>query len=951
MSDLLHLVTIQVNGRPYSRGVKANSTLQNFLRIDCGLTGTKKGCELGVCGACTVLLDGEAVNSCMVLAVEVDGSEVLTIEGLRAPDGGLHPLQKAFVKHGAIQCGYCTPGVIVAAYKLIGENPDPTREEIQEALGGNLCRCTGYTKIIEAVQHWRDYEDVPLDTAGINPPDQDRPDLTIVGKDRTRYDAPSKAAGRAVYTADILLPGMVFGKILVSPIAHGIIKSIDISKAEALPGVLCVLTGETVTDTKFGVSPARYDEHVLAKDRVRYVGDEVAAVCAEDEETAERALGLIDVEYEALPAVFDPLEAYEEGAPLIHPEEERFARNVNTRVDWNFGEVDAGFASAALVKEMTFQGQRTYQAPIEPHCSLARVEHHGEKVTLWSSTQVPHYLHHMLSRTLDIPQGRIRVVKPAVGGGFGGKAETTKLDLLSILFAQKIGRPVQMKYSRREMFYHHRGRHAQHMWMKLGMAKDGKITAVQSRIFLDGGAYTSFGVVTAYYAGSMLPTLYHFPAYKYEGFRMYTNLPACGAFRGHGVPQPRFAFESLLDECAEELGLDPVDVRMVNAMDPNTRTINDLDILSCEFKATLKQAREKSGWDEKRKPGALPKGPRIARGIGVGSGGFVSGAGYPIYRSDFPHSNAVIRVHEDGTAVTLFIAAADIGQGCDTILPQIAAEELGIGYEDVWMAPCDSTLSPIDLGAYSSRVTLMGGNAVRSAAADIKARLAVFVGRQLGCDPHSLTFRGRKIFAGPDENTVASMDWTEAASKWFGANGPLVGTGCYQPPPGLGGKYKGGPIGTSPAYSFGTTVAEVEVDLETGKVKVVDVVDFHDSGTVINPTAFHGQVEGAVVMSMGETLMEKVIHQPDGSIRNPNLHEYLIPTIGDAPKIFSAAVESYEPRGPFGAKEIGEGATLPVLGAIANAIKDATGVRVTELPITPEKVLAGIKKLKTPPVV
>jgi CO/xanthine dehydrogenase Mo-binding subunit len=334
---------------------------------------------------------------------------------------------------------------------------------------------------------------------------------------------------------------MICGKILVSPIAHGRIRSVDTREAEALPGILCVLTGRDVTDTKFGVSPARYDEHILAKDRERYVGDEVAAVCAEDEQTAERALRLIRV---------------------------------------------------------------------EPHCSLARFEHHGDKITLWSSTQVPHCLHHMLSRTLGIPQGKIRVIKPAVGGGFGGRAETTKLDLLSILFAQRTGRPVQMKCSRREMFYHHRGRHAQHMRMKIGMRKDGKLTGVQSRIFLDGGAYTRFGVITAYYAGSTLPTLYHSPAYRYEGFRMFTNLPACGAMRGHGVPQPRFAFESLLDECALELGLDPIDVRLINAMDPNTRAVNDLHVLSCELKATLVQAREKSDWDEKRRPGALPRGPR-----------------------------------------------------------------------------------------------------------------------------------------------------------------------------------------------------------------------------------------------------------------------------------------------------------------------------------------------------
>jgi 4-hydroxybenzoyl-CoA reductase subunit alpha len=940
MSEPLHLVTLNVNGRPFSRGVKSNTTLQTFLRLECGLTGTKKGCELGVCGACTVILDGEAVNSCMVLAVEAAGSDVLTIEGLRAADGELHPLQKSFVKHGAIQCGYCTPGMVMAAYRLITEKPGPSEDDIKRALGGNLCRCTGYKRIIAAVRGWREFEGKPLDTDGIHPPDQQR-DHAVVGKDRTRYDAPAKVAGSAVYAADIHLPGMAFGKILVSPIAHGIIKRIDTSRAEAMPGVLCVFTAKDVTETKFGVSPARYDEQILARERVLYVGDEVAAVCAEDEETAERALGLIDVEYEELPAVFDPFDAYAEGAPVLHPEEERFARNVNTKVDWEFGDIERGFGKADLVKEMDFKGQRVYQAPIEPHCSLARVESHGDRITLWSATQVPHYLHHMLSRTLDIPRGKIRVIAPAVGGGFGAKAETTKLDLLSILFAKKTGRPVQMKYSRREMFFHHRGRHAQHIYMKIGMTKSGKITAVHSRIMLDGGAYTSFGVITAYYAGSMLPTLYKLPTYKYEGFRMYTNLPACGAFRGHGTPQPRFAFESLLDECAIELGLDPIDVRLTNAMDPNTRTVNDLEVLSCELKATLKQAREKSEWDAKRKP---RREGRFARGIGVGCGGFVSGAGYPIYRSDFPHANAVVRVHEDGTAVTLHIAAADIGQGSDTVLAQMAAEELGIDYQDVWMAPCDTTLGPIDLGAYSSRVTLMGGNAVRMAAVDVKEKLGEFVARKLGCDPRDLVFRDRKIYVERHGRVSGTMGWAQAAAGWFGENGPLTGVGHYKPPAGLGGDFKGAAVGTSPAYSFGTTVAEVEVDLETGKVRVLDLVDFHDSGTVINPTAFHGQVEGAVVMGLGETLMEQVVHDPVGSIRNPNLHEYLIPTIQETPRIQSAAVESYESRGPFGAKEVGEGATLPVLGAIANAIRHATGVRVTSLPITPEKILEGLRR-------
>ncbi len=929
------LVSLKVNGQERALAVKPNTTLQDLVRWHLDLTGTKKGCEMGECGACTVLMDGRPVNSCMVLAVAASGSEVTTIEGLSV-NGDLHPLQKAFVKHGALQCGFCTPGMILSAKALIDSKADPTEEDIRQVLGGNLCRCAAYPRIVKAILSWKEFEGVPLDTRPHTPEERDQErDHAVVGHGVTRYDGPDKVSGRARYTSDIRLPGMIFGKILCSPHAHALIRSIDTTGAKKLPGVLAVITGADVPETRYGVSPARYDEHVLAKERVRYVGDEVAAVAAVDVETAERALRLIQVEYEVLPAVFDAEEALKPGAPLIHPEDPRYAGNVNTRVEWNFGDVDKGFAEADLVREERFVGSRTYQAPIEPHASLARWEHHGPKLTLWSATQTPHYLQQMVARTLDIPVGSIRVIKPAVGGGFGVKAETTPLDLCAVILARMTGRPVMMKYSRREMFYHFRGRHKQIMDLKIGLKRDGSITAVQSRIVLDGGAYTSYGVITAYYAGSMIPTLYKIPHYKYDGLRMYTNLPACGAFRGHGVPQPRFAFESLLDMMAEDLGLDPFDVRIRNAMTPGTRTCNALDISSCEFGATLERAREASGWAQKK--GRLPRG----KGIGVGCGGFVSGAGYPIYRSDFPHSNAMLRVHESGQAVTLHIAAADIGQGSDTVLPQIAAEELGIPYDRVWMAACDSTLSPVDLGSYSSRVTLMGGNAVKMAATDVKNKLLRVAGRRLGCDPAALTCRDGRIFV--KEHPSVGIDWAEVAAAAFSEGGPVVGTGSYRPPTTLGGDFKGGTVGTSPAYSFSTFVCEVSVDLETGFVTVDRCVDFSDAGTVVNPVTFHGQVEGGVIMGIGETLLEDVVHRADGTIANPNLHDYLIPSIRETPEIISVAVESFEPRGPFGAKEIGEGCLVPILGAIANAVYDACGVRVKELPITPEKILKGLQ--------
>jgi 4-hydroxybenzoyl-CoA reductase subunit alpha len=935
MSDEL-LVRLEVNGEPRAVAVRPNATLLATLRNDLGLTGAKRGCGTGDCGACTVLLDGEPAASCLTLAVAAEGRRITTIESVAAA-GELHPLQKAFVKHGAMQCGFCTPGMVMASKALIDRCPDPSPDEIKEALSGNLCRCGSYPRVERAVRSWRQFEGQALDTHPLPEDERDQArDFAVVGHGVTRSDAPDKVTGRSRYTADVRLPGMVYGRILGSPIAHGVIRRIDVSRARALPGVLAVLTGAEVPETRYGVSPARYDEQILARDRVRYVGDEVAAVAAVDEETAERALGLIEVEYAELPAVFDPDAALAPGAPAIHPEHPRFSGNVNTRVDWHFGDVERGFAEADHVRSQRFVGNRTYQSPMEPHAALARWEPHGDRVTLWASTQTPHYLHHTLSRTLGIPMGNIRVIRPSVGGGFGAKAEATPLDFCAVLLSRLTGRPVLMEYSREEMFRHFRGRHKQYIDLKIGVKRDGTITAVEQRVVLDGGAYTSYGVITAYYAGSMLPTLYRMANYRYEGIRAYTNLPASGAFRGHGVPQPRFAFESLLDMIALDLGLDPIELRLRNAMTPDTRTCNALDISSCEFARTILAARERSGWAEKK--GRLPPG----KGIGVGCGGFVSGAGYPIYRSDFPHSNALIRVHEDGTAVSLHIAAAEIGQGSDTVLAQIAAEELGVKYDRVWLATDDSTLSPLDLGAYSSRVTLMAGNAVRQAAQQVKAQLLEVAARELGCDPAALRAREGRIFVA--DYPALGMEWAQAARLGFARRGPIVGTGAYQPPKGLGGDFKGGTVGTSPAYSFSTAVAEVTVDLETGFVMVDRVTDFSDAGTVINPVTFHGQVEGSIVMGVGETLLEDTTIQ-GGRITNPNLHDYLIPTIADVPEIHTAAVESYEPRGPFGAKEIGEGSLLPVLGAIANAIYDACGVRVTELPITPEKILAGLKSV------
>ncbi len=941
------IIVLKVNGEEHCVAVKDGEVLADVLRDKLRLTGTKKGCSLGVCGACTVLVDGTPKNSCLLLAAACEDAEITTIEGV-SRNGKLHPLQRAFVNHGAIQCGFCTPGMVLTALALVRQNPDPSEEDIKEFLSGNLCRCTGYTGIINAVKNWRRYADA--DDLPAHSDDLDR--FRTVGKSLPRVDAADKVTGRAKFTADFCLENMLYGRILHSPLAHARIKGINTGRAERAPGVKLVLTGKDVPDITYGVNPARYDEHVLAKDRVRYVGDEVAAVIAVDEESAEKALSLIEVDYEELPAVFNPMEALAEGAPQLH---ERYKGNVNTRVDFHFGDIEKGFAEADCIREEEFVGNHVYQSPIEPHASIAYWENDGATLVLYSSTQVPHYLHYWVARVLDLPLGKIRILRPPVGGGFGGKLDTTTQDLVTAIASRRLGRPVKMVFTRKEMFLHGRGRHKQYMRFKLGVKKDGRITAFQSRIYLDGGAYTSFGVITAYYAGSMIPTLYQIPNYRYEGYRIMTNKPACGAMRGHGTPQPRFAFECLLNIIADDLGLDPVEIRMRNAMTPDSRTCNELDIHSCEFKATLEKAAGKAKWREKY--GKLPPG----KGIGIGCGGFVSGAGYSIYRGQvqrdsekeltpflkkavFPHSNAIVKISEDGTAAVALILAAEIGQGSSTVLSQICAEALGIGMDRVRLRAEDSDISPIDLGAYSSRITLMGGNAVARAAKDVLKKLFEMVGGIWGCDPGEFEARDNKIFLKADPSR--SIEWAEAARRYFNDNGPLVGTGWYKPPEGLGGDYKGAAVGTSPAFSFSTVVCECSVDLETGKVKLERFTDFHDCGTPINPQAVHGQVEGAIVMGAGETLMEEVVYDEKGSIVNPNLHEYLLMTAKDAPEIFSGIVESWEPEGPYGAKEVGEGATLPVLGAVAHAIANATGVWIKELPITPERILKALKEKK-----
>ncbi len=757
-------------------------------------------------------------------------------------------------------------------------------------------------------------------------------EYAVIGKSVPRKDGWDKVTGKAKYTGDLKFPNMLVGKILTSPHAHARILSIDTSEAEKLPGVKAVITHEDVPSLKYGISPARWDENIFCIDKVRFVGDKVAAVAALDEETVYKALKLIKVEYETLPAVFDPFEAMREDAPLV---QEEYPRNINTEIHQNFGDVDKAMAEAYYVRTDRFKGQRTYQSPIEPHSAISIWD--KDKLTIYSSTQSPHYFQYYIAREFGLPMGNVRVLKTHIGGGFGGKLEPTGLEFAGAVLSKLTGRPVRMFYDREDMFAHNRGRHAQFMELTTGVDKDGKILAVHANFVMDGGAYTSLGVASAYYAGALLTIPYEFDNYKFDMYRVNTNLPACGAQRGHGHPQPRFAFESHLDNIAKELGIDPVEIRLRNARKSNTTTPNEFKVETCALTEALEKARDLSGWREKK--GKLPSG----RGIGIGVGSFVSGAGYPIYRTDLPQASAVIKVNEDGSEATLYSGSVDIGQGSDTVLCQMAAEAMGYVYEKMRIVSADTELAPHDFGAYASRQTLMSGAAVKQAGEEIKTQLLAIAAPALGVRAEELDCREGIIFV--KANPEINRTFGEAAREFFVKKGPLVGRGVYHVPK-LGGKFKGAAVGTSPAYSFAAQVAEVEIDEETGEVKIAEVWDVHDCGKVINPALLHAQVHGAFYMGMGESVWEQVLFDAKGKIINANLAEYRLPTALDMPRLHSDLVDTVEPNGPWGVKEVGEGATTPVMGCISNAITDAIGVRIDSLPLSYEKVWRASKERK-----
>jgi 4-hydroxybenzoyl-CoA reductase subunit alpha len=753
--------------------------------------------------------------------------------------------------------------------------------------------------------------------------------MQVIGKSIANIDSSAKVTGAAKYADDLKLPRMAYGRILRSPYPHALIRSIHTELARAHPGVLDVITGSDLT-TRYGIMPTTQDETAFATEKVRYVGEPVAAICAVDEETAEEALHLIEVEYEVLPAILSIDEALAHPENKIHQETRR--GNIMKEVHLQFGEdLEEGWKEADLIREDTYFFEGTTHAPMEEHACVADCGSNG-KITLWTSTQTPHYVHREIAKVLNVPRSRLRIIVPAVGGGFGGKCEPFAHDFAACLFARRHGRPIKFTLSREEVFYCHRGRHPVKMILKTGVKQDGTITAVHLQTILDGGAYASYGLATVYYTGALLTVTYKISRYQFDGMRLYTNKPACGPKRGHGSTQPRYAFECQLDKICEQLKLDPAEYRKRIAIEPYSLTVNGLQVTTCGLKQCIDKVTEASDWLTRH--GHMQHG----HGLGLAVSSYVTGAGKAIYWNDLPHSGVIVTIDRGG-GVAVLCGTSDIGQGSNTILAAVVAEELGIDVLDIRVHTGDTDLTPVDLGSYSSRVTFMAGNATREAACKLRGLLFEAAAESLEVPVEDLAAAEHYIFS--REDPQKSISFVEAVQKAEATHGTLSAVGSYTPPR-LGGAFKGAGVGISPAYSYTAAVAQVQVDPETFDLKVEKLWLAHDCGRALNPTLVEGQIEGSAYMGFGEAVLEEQVFRK-GLHKIPSLLEYKLPTIYDTPEIVAMHVETNDAEGPYGAKEAGEGPLNPVIPAIANAVYAAIGARVDSTPITPDKIVRALK--------
>jgi 4-hydroxybenzoyl-CoA reductase alpha subunit len=761
-------------------------------------------------------------------------------------------------------------------------------------------------------------------------------DLRIIGKARRRVDGRAKVTGQTRFADDLSFPRMLFCKLLRSPHPHALLRSVDVTRAAQAPGVRVVLTGSDFP-IRYGILPVSQDEEPLCREKVRMTGDPIAAVIATSEEQAGAALELIDVEYELLQTIATPLEALEIDEPRIHDYGDR--GNIHKAVALEFGDVDSALAGSARVFDDLFFYQGNTHLAIEQHAAVALLDPDG-KLCLYSSTQTPHYVHRALAKALDLAPHRIRVIATPNGGGFGGKTDPFHHEIVVAKAAMLTGRPVKICLTREEVFLCHRGRHPVTMRMRTGVDADGFITAIDLETLLDGGAYGSYGVASTFYTGALQTVTYRVPRYRFRGCRTFTNKPPCGPKRGHATVQPRFAQEVQMDRIAVALGKDPADLRLQQIVEPHSLTANWLRVETVGLRACIDSVVGGSGWRGKWQK--MPEG----RGVGLACSSYLCGASLPIYWNDLPHSGVQLKVDRSGL-VTLFCGATEVGQGSDDVLAGIVAEVLGVLPHEIRLVTGDTDLTPVDLGSYSSRVTLMAGNAAIQAAERVRETIAAAVSAKLGIAEERLVFAESRVFDAADPGQ--GLAFRDAVMIAEAVGGPIGATGSYTPPPSAA-RFKGGGVGPSPSYSYSAAIAEVEVDVTTGWLRVEKIWIAHDIGRALNPTLARGQVEGSVYMALGEALSEEqamrrlpprlshaLVHKA------PSMLDYKSPTTMEMPVVVVELVGEPEANGPFGAKEVGQGPLLPIMPAIANAVFDAVGVRVDEVPVTPEKILHALR--------
>lgn len=991
----MHLV-FTLNGREVSFDVPPNQTLLSLLRSQ-GYFGTKFGDETGDTGACTVLVDGTPMNSSILLALQVAGKSITTIEGIggsqqRGWRGSepLHPLQIAFMETGAIQCGYCTPAMILAAKSLLDRNTEPTEEEIRESLTGVLCRCTGYLKPVQAIQRAAAMirgEDVPpiegeagmpappnlFDQPSKDAPPDSGPPVAVggegllvattpmptmvvvtdhptqyVGKPERKVDALKLVQGNPAFTSDIEMRGMLHGKLKLSPHPHALIKHINVSKARALPGVHAVLTHHDIPRVAYTTAgqsdpePGPHDNFSLDY-KVRFVGDRVAAVAAETPEIAQQAIDLIEVEYELLPAILDPRESMEDGAPILHDEQESWhienrQLNLAARIEWELGNVEQGFAGADHIFEATYYSPKVQQTPIEPHVVLTWWDE-DDRLIIRTSTQVPFHVRRILAPVLGLPEKRIRVIKPRIGGGFGVKQEVLIEDICAHLTIVT-GKPVLLEYTREEEFYASRSRHPMYVTLKTGVMNDGTIVANAMYVLSDTGAYGTHAMTVAGNTGHKAMALYNAPNIRFHADIVYTNTPPSGAYRGYGVPQGFWAVEAHIQTIADALGLNPLEFRIRNSIKAGDehpvskvwsegRDAKPEYVNTCGLEDCIRQGALAIQWDKRYKNPEwhlIPGKPHLRRGIGVAC--VMQGTAIP----NLDMGAATVKMNDDGS-FNLMVGATDLGTGSDTVLTQMAAEVLGCPPEDFITYSSDTDFTPFDKGAYASSTTYISGKATVIAAEKVAEQIKRVAARMLSkngdkVDDSEIILRDRSAWA-PDGRQVTLRD-VAMNSLHHESQHQIMGLGSYvspeSPPP------------------FAAQFATVTVDIETGTVTTDELVFAVDSGVIINPVTASGQIEGGMIQALGYGLSEEMVFDENGKMVNPRFGPYWIFRADEVPRLTTIFVETYEESGPFGVKAVAE---IPMNGAgpaVANAVWDAVGVRIKNGPLFPEKVWKALRE-------